>query len=345
MHSVVNRKEMMEALRKVALGLSKGVRSEVDGFDSVRFEDGMMWASNQFVSVGVPSPIKEFNCSVKGAKLLEILNRTSGETIEFTFNDFELSWKSGRAKGVFQCVVGNQIRMPSDEFADCPPDLLDALLFCKVNGNFGKKIPVFVDRKRAYSISSQQVSVFNLSGEFNGTMYLEIEAINLIKRIGRPVGSYIDGNFVHFKMDNGSFLKLTMVDSGDFRKSGAVDLVTRAQLKPGDSVFTMTNDFTEAIALLDNFDMKGKFIPAKMSGYDGYVKISKAHCGDDVCYEVPIAGDVFSDKISFDTKWVVGLSFNEDALVYITEVAMGMKILVLKDAQKMRAVASVREGM
>ena len=217
----VKRTELLKALKQCLSGIENG-NSILEGADLFVFSKGFVHSYNDMISVSVPVKSEGlFEEGIEGVVRAEefygIINKFSGDLIEFIVENDKWILKSGKAKAELTLMAGDfserfeNIAPDDDKWLDITPEFTQGLGICKMTNNKNNISGLFITSKDITSSDGFQINHYKYKGaEFENFWISDTSASELLK-VGVLVQIQLKDTWAHFKtQDNTTFSVKTL---------------------------------------------------------------------------------------------------------------------------------------
>ena len=248
----VNRKDLLEALKKCLSGIETGA-TILEGADTFVFSEGRILSYNDNISVSVPFEIEggEIIGAIKALEFFTLINRFSEETIKITEKEGKWIIRSGEAKAEFVLLDSsilervNKIFPPDNEWKSLPDNFFRGIKICKIPSNKSSLSGYFVNGNRLVSTDTVRINFYNLDREME-KFWVSDTSINELEKLSKISFYALTSSWVHFKTEDGVIFSCKRLNDESYPEDKILN-VKEKNRKEGEVSFTFPKRLLDAI--------------------------------------------------------------------------------------------------
>ena len=263
----ISRKILLDSLKKAMPGIETG-NPQVQGADAFIFHDGKIFTYNDSIAVSIPLEIEGLvDEGVEGAvhadEFFKILSKFSGDEINFVVSEND-SWllKCGKAKiemalmnfDFAERLEGVTPDSKTESWADLPEDFVEGIGTCKMLKNGTPMSGIYFEGKNVLSTDGYQVNLCKLKSDLP-KFWISDSSANELLKFNNLKSIQQQGNWVHFKAEDGSILSVKTLDAEKFPIEKLKKLMDTSKPKEDDLNATFPEELFNAIDRADTFAM------------------------------------------------------------------------------------------
>lgn len=260
----ISRKVLLDSLKKAMPGIESG-NAVLQGADSFIFHEGKIFTYNDSIAVSIPLEIDGLvDEGVEGAvhadEFFKILSKFSADEINFAVTDNK-SWvlKCGKAKVEMTLMDFDFTKRlegvtPGDDWLVLPSDFIEGIGTCKMLSNKTPMSGIFFEGKNVISTDGFQINVCEIQEKLP-KFWISDNSANELLKFTNLKEIQQQGNWVHFKAEDGSILSVKTLDSEKFPTEKLMKLMDTSKPKDDDLKATFPEDLFAAIDRADAFAM------------------------------------------------------------------------------------------
>ena len=261
----ISRKVLLDSLKKAMPGIENGNQT-LQGADSFIFHDGKIFTYNDSIAVSIPLEIEGLvDEGIEGAvhadEFFKILSKLSADEINFTIGE-NGSWllKCGKAK--FEMTLMNfnfeerleGIATEKENWMKLPEDFIEGIGTCKMLGNKTSMSGIYFEDEKIISTDGFQINLYTLSEKLP-KFWISDNSANELLKFTNIKEVQQQGNWVHFKSDDGSIFSIKTLDADNFPMSKLMNLMDTSKPKDDDLNATFPEELFNVIDRADAFAM------------------------------------------------------------------------------------------
>jgi len=230
----VKRTELLKALKQCLPGIENG-KSVIEGADLFVFSKGFVYSYNDIISVSVPVKSEGLlEEGIEGAVRAEefhgVINKFSGDMIEFAVEKEKWILKSGKAKAELVLMAGDflerfeNIAPEKKKWLEISPEFTQGLGICKMTNNKSALSGIYITPKNITSSDGFQINHYKYEGAEFENFWISDESAGELLKVGILTHMQLKDAWVHFKTaDNTVFsVKTLQAEKWPYEKIMAV---------------------------------------------------------------------------------------------------------------------------
>jgi hypothetical protein len=205
----VKRTELLKVLKQCLPGIENG-NSVLEGVDLFIFSKGCVYSYNDTISVSVPVKSEGLleegiEGAVRAEEFYGIINKFSGDLIEFIVQDDKWILKSGKAKVELSLMAGNfskrveTIAPDKDKWQEIPPEFTQGLGICKMAANKSGVSGLHITSKDIMSTDGFQINSYKYEGAEFANFWISDASANELLKVGVLAYIQLKDTWAHFR--------------------------------------------------------------------------------------------------------------------------------------------------
>jgi hypothetical protein len=217
----VKRSELLKALKQCLPGIENG-NSVLEGADLFVFSKGFVYSYNDAISVSVPVKSEglleeEIEGAVRAEEFYGIVNKFTGDLIEFVVANDKWILRSGKAKAELTLMNGDfserleTIAPDKKKWIEISPEFTQGLGICRMSNNKNTISGLYITPKDIVSSDGFQINYFKYNGADFDNFWISDDSANELLKVGVLTHIQLKGTWAHFRTkDNSTFSVKTL---------------------------------------------------------------------------------------------------------------------------------------
>ena len=259
----VKRTELLKALKQCLPGIESG-KSSLEGADLFIFSKGFVHSYNDIISVAVPIKSddlleQEIEGAVRAEEFYGIINKLSGDLIEFTVENDKWVLKSGKAKAQLTLMSGDftkrfeTIAPDKKKWLEIPSEFTQGLGICRMPNNKKSISGIYITQNDMSSSDGLQINRFEYKGADFENFWISDASANELLKVGILTHIQLKGTWAHFKTNDNTTFSVKTLQAEDWPYEKINDVLEAHKKKKTSVSMVFPKELFDAIDRASSF--------------------------------------------------------------------------------------------
>jgi hypothetical protein len=259
----VKRSELLKALKQCLPGIENG-NSVLEGVDLFVFRNGFVYSYNDAISVSVPVKSEGLleECvegAVRAEEFYGIINKFSGDLIEFIVADDKWILKSGKAKAELTLMAGNfserfdNIAPDKKKWLELSPEFMQGLGICRIPNDKSALSGLYITANDIISSNIVQINHYKYKGAEFENFWISDASVGELLKVGTLTHLQLKGTWVHFKTIGDTIFSVRTLHSEEWPYERVMSVLETHKKTKKSIAATFPKELFDAIDRASNF--------------------------------------------------------------------------------------------